>query len=75
MGASRLTASGSVYGLTRREELSGVYVQVRNGWALADDGKGKLWLRNSNGVTMKLNARSKGLQTALGADGVVIGFK
>jgi hypothetical protein len=38
-------------------------------------GKGKLWLRNSNCVTMKLNARREGLQTALGADGAVTGFK
>jgi hypothetical protein len=75
MGASKLTASGAVYGLTRKEDFAGAYVQVRKGWALGDHGKGTLWLRNGNGVTMKLNTRRKGLQTSLGADGVVIGFK
>ncbi len=74
-GASKLTATGAVYGLTRREDFAGAYVQLRRGWALGDMGKGKLWLRNSNGVTMALNTKRKGLQTSLGADGVVIGFK
>lgn len=74
-GASRLTATGAVYGLTRREDFAGAYVQIRKGWALGDQGKGTLWLRNANGVTMKLNTRRRGLQVSLGADGVVIGFK
>ena len=38
-------------------------------------GEGSVWLRNSNGVTMKLNTRRQGLQLALGADGILIGFK
>lgn len=75
IGASELTASGSVYGLIKREDFAGAYVQVRSGWALADQGKGTMWLRNTNGVTMKLNTQRQGLQLALGADGVVIGFK
>ena len=75
IGASKLTASGSVYGLERREDFAGAYVQIRKGWALGDHGKGTLWLRNRNGVTMKLDTRRKGLQLSLGADGVVIGFK
>ena len=75
IGASKLTASGSVYGLQRREDFAGAYVQIRKGWALGERGKGTLWLRNRNGVTMKLNTRRKGLQLSLGADGVVIAFK
>jgi len=74
-GASELTASGSVYGLTKRMDFAGAYVQIRSGWALADQGKGTMWLRNTNGVTIKLTTQRKGLQLALGADGVVIGFK
>ena len=61
--------------VSRERKILGAYVQVRKGWALGDHGKGTLWLRNGNGVTMKLNTRRKGLQTSLGADGVVIGFK
>lgn len=75
VGASTLTAQGSVYGLTRAQDFPGAYVQLRTGWALADQGRGTLWLRNANGVTMKLKARREGLQLGLGADGVIIGFK
>ena len=53
IGASKLTASGSVYGLQRREDFAGAYVQIRKGWALGERGKGTLWLRNRNGVTMQ----------------------
>jgi uncharacterized membrane protein len=75
IGASSLTASGAVYGLTRREDFAGAYVQVRSGWALGDQGSGTLWLRNDKGVTMRLKTRREGLQLSLGADGVVIAFK
>jgi hypothetical protein len=75
IGASRLTATGAVYGLTRKEDFAGAYVQIRQGWALGNQGKGELWLTNSNGVTMKLSTRRTGLQLSLGADGVIISFK
>ncbi len=32
IGASKLTASGSVYGLARRDDFAGAYVQIRKGW-------------------------------------------
>src|ERR1700720_3204838 len=41
-----LTASGTVYGLSRREDFAGAYVQIRPGRALGDQGKGTLWLHN-----------------------------
>lgn len=75
VGASKLTARGSVYGLNRVQDFAGAYVQVRTGWALADRGRGTLWLSNANGVSMKLKTKREGLQLGLGADGVVIGFK
>jgi hypothetical protein len=75
IGASQLSASGVVYGLRNREDLAGVYGQIRAGWALGDQGGGTLWLKNDKGVAMKLQTHRRGLQLALGADGVVIGFK
>lgn len=75
IGASRLTATGTVYGLTRLGDFPGAYVQLREGWALGDQGRGQLWLRNDKGVTMRLATRRQGLQLSLGADGVLIGFK
>lgn len=75
IGVSRLTAWGEVYGLRRLDDLAGAYVQVRRGWAFGDESRGTLWLSNANGVTMKLSTHRRGLQLALGADGVIIGFK
>lgn len=75
IGASRLTASGAVYGLKRRTDFAGAYVQLRSGWALGDKGRGMLWLQNDKGVVMRLKSRRQGLQLTLGADGVLIGFK
>lgn len=75
IGASKLTATGEVYGLTNREDFAGAYLQLRAGWAVGDQGKGTLWLKNDKGVTMRLKTRRQGLQLSLGADAVVIGFK
>jgi hypothetical protein len=75
IGASRLTATGTVYGLNRLDDFPGAYVQLREGWALGDQGRGRLWLRNDKGVTLRLATRRQGLQLSLGADGVLIGFK
>jgi hypothetical protein len=75
MGASELKASGAVYGLKQREDFAGAYVQLRRGWALGEQGRGVLWLQNSKGVTIRLKTQRRGLQLALGADGVIIGFK
>lgn len=75
IGASRLTATGSVYNLGNREDFAGAYLQIREGWALGDEGRGTLWLRNAKGVVMRLATKRRGLQLSLGADGVVIGFK
>ncbi len=75
IGASRVTASGRVYGLTNREDLAGPYVQLKEGWALGRAGQGRLWLKNDKGVTISLDTRRQGLQATIGADGVVIAYK
>lgn len=75
IGASKLTATGKVYGLTDAASFAGAYAQIREGWAIGQQGRGTLWLRNANGVTMRLATQRRGLQLSLGADGVLIGFK
>lgn len=75
IGASRVTATGSVYGLNQVEDIAGAYVQIREGWAIGGKGRGTLWLRNAKGVVMRLATQRRGLQLSLGADGVLIGFK
>jgi hypothetical protein len=75
IGASRTVASGTVYGLKNRSDLAGAYVQLKEGWAVGNRGRGSVWLKNDKGVTLQLAARRQGLQLSLGADGVLIGFK
>jgi len=71
-GVSRLEASGAVYNMRNLQDLNGVYAQVRSGWAIGDQGRGRMWLRNANGVYLKLQARRQGMALSLGADGMVI---
>lgn len=75
IGASRVVASGRVYGLTTRNDLAGPYVQLKEGWAVGRAGQGRVWLKNDKGVTISLDTRRQGLQATIGADGVVIAFK
>jgi hypothetical protein len=72
IGASKIKATGDVYQLTRVSDLEGVYGQVRLGWALADQGSGRLWLQNDKGVVLRLRTKRQGLMLAAGADAVRI---
>ena len=74
-GASRLEASGEVYGLKDIADFAGPYVELRTGWAIGDQGKGRFWLRNAKGVLLKLQGTRQGLQVAAGAEGVIITFE
>ncbi|MCO5090403.1 hypothetical protein [Bosea sp. (in: a-proteobacteria)] len=75
IGAARSVASGTVYGLRRVSDFPGAYVQLKEGWAVGNAGRGTTWLRNDKGVTLRLATRRQGLQLQLGADGVLIGFR
>jgi len=72
IGASKIKATGDVYQLARVSDLEGVYGQVRLGWALADQGNGRLWLQNDKGVVLRLRTKREGLMLAAGADAVRI---
>ena len=73
-GVSRLDASGTVYNMRSLQDINGVYGQVRSGWAIGDQGRGRMWLQNANGVYLKLHAQRQGLALSLGADGMVVRF-
>ena len=68
LGVSKLEATGDVYQLARISDLDGVYGQVRVGWALANQGNGRLWLQNDKGVVLRLRTKRQGLMLAIGAD-------
>ena len=72
IGASKIKATGEVYQLARVSDLAGVYGQVRLGWALADQGNGRLWPPNDKGVVLRLRTKREGLILAAGADAVRI---
>jgi hypothetical protein len=72
VGASRLSATGTVYGLNQLSDFPGAYAEIRTGWALGDRGKGRIWLRNNKGVVISLQGKRAGLQLALGAEGVLM---
>lgn len=74
-GASKFTASGDVYNLKKLSDFAGPYAEIRTGWAIGDHGKGRTWLKNANGVMISLQGSREGLQTALGASGLVIQLK
>lgn len=75
IGASRLSASGDVYGLTKLSDFEGPYGELRTGWALGDNGNGNFWLRNAKGVYIRLKGTREGLQLSAGAEAVVIAFE
>ncbi len=71
-GASRLSATGEVYGLKKLEDFAGPYAELRTGWAAGDFGKGRFWLRNASGVYLKIEGSRQGAQVGIGAEAVLI---
>jgi hypothetical protein len=74
IGVSKIEARGDVYGLQNVSDFAGSYVQGRFGFALGNASGGELWLKNGNGVVMRLVAKRQGLMLSLGGDAVVIRF-
>jgi hypothetical protein len=72
IGISRLDAVGSVFNLSRLQDFAGVYGQIRSGWAIGEQGSGRMWLQNGNGVYLHLHAQRQGLSLSLGADGMLV---
>jgi hypothetical protein len=55
-------------------DFAGAYVQARYGLAIGTVSAGELWLENSNGVVLHLDAKREGLALSLGADAIMIDF-
>jgi len=72
IGVASIDAYGSVYNLPDLESFTGAYGNARLGYTAADKGKGRLWLKNPNGVVIKLWTTMKGLALTGGVDGIVI---
>lgn len=74
-GVSSIEATGEVYHLKNLYDFPGAYGQARAGLVVADKSAGSLWLKNPNGVYIRLAAKREGVMLALGADGIYIDLK
>ena len=74
-GVSRIDATGEVYGLNKLEDFAGAYGQARYGAVIGDASTGELWLENTKGVVIHLDAKRKGLALSMGVDGIIIDFQ
>jgi len=73
-GISRINAGGDVFNLSDPRYFPGAYVQFRYGAVAGDLSTGILWLKNGNGVVLKIDAKREGLALSLGGDAVYIDF-
>ena len=74
-GVSTSTATGVIYNMETWEDFTGAYSSGRSGVTLGDSEVLKdrsLWLKNDEGVSIKLTTEKSGVELNLGADGSVI---
>jgi len=73
VGASKISAAGEVWGLTKPEDFEGVYAQVRAGAVAGDYATtSALWLENGSGVRVRLDSEREGFALSVGGDAIVI---
>ena len=63
---STLWASGDVYKLNDLSQFSGAYIQGTGRLAVSTSGTGELWLKNNNGVVMRLTGAQAGITLSTG---------
>lgn len=66
VGVTKIDAAGEVYDLADVTKFPGTYMQW-DASATLGGGAGALYLKNENGVVMKLVSRNKGLQINVGS--------
>ncbi|HPF57913.1 MAG TPA: DUF1134 domain-containing protein [Candidatus Competibacteraceae bacterium] len=66
VGVSKMSAAGEVYDLQDISKFPGTYTKLDVGIALGG-GVGGLRLKNENGVIMRLESRTQGLQLNVGS--------
>ena len=74
VGASKLTASGSVYHLKSLNDFDGNYAAVEAG-ATVGGGGSAVAMKNQNGVVVKLTSTNRGVKLTLGGSGVKMELK
>jgi hypothetical protein len=74
VGASKVSASGSVYHLNKLEDFDGNYTAVEAGATVGGGGKVTA-MQNQNGVVVHLSSTTRGVSLTLGASGVKMELK
>ena len=74
VGATGITASGSVYHLAKLSDFDGNYVAVSAGLTVAGGGDA-VYLRNQHGVVIKLTSTAVGLRFNFAGSGVNISLQ
>ena len=67
-----MDATGNVYNLASPEAFPGTYGNARIGMTAGHSGKGRLWLKNPDGVVIELWTQMRGLALSGGVDGILI---
>jgi hypothetical protein len=71
VGGADITAEGEVYNLTKPSDLTGNYSAVTAGLTIGAGGS-VAYLKNDNGVVIKLHSQTGGLRFNLSANGMHI---
>ena len=76
VGIHKIHLVGDVYDLNDVADFPGVYFAAQAGATLGDAGVGAIWLKNSNGVRLKLKSSDeKGIALSVGVEGFKITMK
>jgi len=74
VGAAKISASGSVYHLTRIADFDGTYTAFSAGATIAGGG-GIAYLRNQNGVVIRIDSTTTGLRFNFSPSGITLKLK
>jgi hypothetical protein len=74
-GFASIKATGKVYNLKSRRQFAGKYTAKRTGFVVGKTSRGKLWLKNANGVYLELSVERNGLMLTFGVDDLTITMK
>jgi len=74
VGATSITATGKVYGLTKIDDFDGNYTAAAAGVTIAGGATG-VAMQNQNGVSVRLTSTNKGVNLTIGTGGVKMAIK
>lgn len=75
LGASKVKATGDVFGLTDVADFPGDYSSIEASATLGKMSKGDLIMKNKKDVIIRLTPEGQGVQLTAAAKGMIISFK